>query len=71
MGCPHLKKTEMVNQADGNRAHKHLCGWSDDYLHVLAQLPPWLADWAEAGGPTFSPERDCPRCLHNKPKQPA
>lgn len=66
MACQFLRSVVAVQRDSDATLDKPVCTWADSHLHILVQLPPWLADWAEAGGPTFSPARDCARCHHGQ-----
>lgn len=67
MTCRHLTVSAsavMVETETGDElpSVQHLCMWADAHPERLRDFPRWLQVWALSGGPTFKPERDCPRC---------
>lgn len=67
MTCRHLSHADAIRLH--GKGHEEaapdavpLCGWVDVNVYRLAGMPPWLAEWAEAGGPTFKPEKHCRIC---------
>lgn len=62
--CRHMvASSEAYACETGIRITVHLCAWGATH----APMPPWLAEWAEAGGPTFRPEKHCPSCPVHEP----